>query len=290
MSNSTNDRSGLQTKPLHEDFGVQIVDFDFSRPVDPDTARALLDLADEKLVLLFRGQCLSEKTQIEFTEALGTIIPPVEEAFASTTEPRLLRLGNVAMDGSKLPDQSAAAKYGEGGEPWHSDGSFKREPNYVTMLHALEIPPERGDTWYVSMVAAYEALPQEMKDRLAGMEMTHPYASENLKADGWEGTKVGATVHPIVRDIPGGKKALFLAHAASNGKIVGMSSDESDALVQELYDHATQDRFIYKHKWQLHDVLIWNNRGIVHSARGWDRSKYRRLMQRSETLSPRVYA
>ncbi|MDX3911761.1 MAG: TauD/TfdA family dioxygenase [Sphingobium sp.] len=290
MSTNTQEAAAtLNTKSLGN-FGVEIIGFDFERPVDAPMAQALLDLADRELILLFRGQQLSESTHVAFTEALGIIIPPVEPAFASATEPRLLRLGNVAMDGSKLPDQSAAASYGDGGEPWHSDGSFKSEPNYITLLHALEIPPERGDTWYASMVAAYENLSQDMKDRLEGLEMTHPYASENKAADGWEGTKLGATVHPLVRTIPGGQKALFLAHAASDGKIIGMDPTEGAALLQQLFDHATQEQFIYKHKWQLHDLLIWNNRGVIHSARGWDRSKFRRLMQRSETLAPRVYA
>lgn len=282
--------SQLELRPLHGLFGMEVIGVDFSKPITTDLAKAVLDLADRYFVLLFRGQHLTEEQHVAFTEALGPIIPPVEAAFASSSNSLLLRLGNVAMDGSKLPDDSAAASYGDAGEPWHSDGSFKAEPNYLTILHGLEIPPERGDTWYASTVAAYEALPEAMKDKIADLHMTHPYPSRKKKTDDWEATQFEEVTHPLVREIPGGKKSLFLAHPTSEGRIFGMDADASDALLKELYDHITGDRFIYKHKWQLGDTLLWNNRGVVHSARGWDRSRYRRLLQRSETARANEFA
>ncbi|MHA3791200.1 TauD/TfdA family dioxygenase [Sphingomonas sp. YL-JM2C] len=288
--NTYADGTTLRTRPLHEYFGVEVIGVDFTRPIAPETAREILDLADRHFVLLFKGGHLSEQQHVDFTEALGPIIPPVEEAFASTSNPMLLRLGNVAMDGSKLPDDSAAANYGDAGEPWHTDGSFKREPNYLTILHALEIPPERGDTWYASTVAAYEALPQAMKDRIADLRMTHPYPSRHKKTADWQAQQFEDVYHPLARDIPGGKKALFLAHPKSNGQIEGLSREESDALTTELYEFMTSDRFIYKHKWTLGDTLLWNNRGVVHSARGWDKGRHRRLLQRSETAKARLFA
>lgn len=148
MSTNVADGTALQVRPLHKHFGVEVTGFDFAATMNEEIAQHVLDLADQHFVVLFKGGHLTEQQHVAFTEALGPIIPPVEQAFASTNHPMLLRLGNVAMDGSKLPDDSAAANYGDAGEPWHTDGSFKPEPNYLTILHALEIPPERGDTWY----------------------------------------------------------------------------------------------------------------------------------------------
>ncbi|MCW1432268.1 TauD/TfdA dioxygenase family protein [Novosphingobium sp. JCM 18896] len=289
MSTNAAQENTLRVRPLHDLFGVEVSGVDFSKPIPDATAREILDLADRYFVLLFKGGHLSEPQHVAFTQALGPIIPPVERAFASTSNDMLLRLGNVAMDGSKLPDDSAAANYGDAGEPWHSDGSFKTEPNYLTILHALEIPPERGDTWYASTVAAYEALPDATKARIAGLEMSHPYPSQHKKTADWKAQQFEEVHHPLARPIPGGKTALFLAHPKSNGKISGISSEESDALLAELYEFMTDERFIYKHKWELGDTLLWNNRGVVHSARGWDKARHRRLLQRSETAAARSF-
>lgn len=194
----------------------------------------------------------------------------------------LLHLGNVDMKGHKLPADDPFTSYVDAAEPWHSDGSFKPIPTYLTILHALEIPPERGDTGYASMVAAYEALPQEKKGLLAGKQKSHPYPNSQLKVKDWDGVKIEASVHPVVRELPDGRKALFLANPFSDGQILSMDSAKSAALAKELLEFATSGPFTYVHKWQLGDTLIWINRGVVHSARGWDRVNHRRLLQRSE--------
>lgn len=280
----------LQTQPIHPLFGVEILNYDLSQPLSPDRAKQFVDLADRHLILLFRGQHISEEQHVEFSRALGPLTPPVEPAFTSRRNPMILRLGNVDLQGNKLPDDDPVTRYNDAAEDWHSDGSFKEEPNYLTTLHGLEIPPERGETWYVSMVAAYAALSDEMKARIADLKMTHPYPSQNNKVKDWEATKFEAAIHPLVRQLPGGQTALFLAHPKSGGKIVGMDPDESDSLAQELLDFAVSGPFTYQHKWQLHDTLIWNNRGLVHSARGWDRTRYRRLLQRTELSDSHVFA
>lgn len=283
-------RTGLEVKPIHTHFGVEVINFDFGRPVTEDAARDVLDLADHHLIVLFRGQHVTEAQHVAFTELLGPPIPPVEAAFASKTHPMILRLGNVDMDGNMLPTDDPATKYNDAAEDWHSDGSFKPQPNYLTVLHGLEVPPERGETWYASMAAAYEALPAEVKAQIADLEMTHPYPSGKNKVKDWEAQKIEPSVHPLVRTLPGGQKSLFLAHPLAGGQIVGMSQEDSDRLTSDLLKFATSGEFTYKHQWKLHDTLIWNNRGVIHSARGWDRARYRRLLQRTEISEAREYA
>lgn len=272
----------LKTRPLHDKFGIEVIDFDLGRALSTDEAQRIVELADRHLILLFRGQEVSEEQQVAFSQALGPVIPPVEAAFASTRNPMILRLGNVDMAGNKLADDAPATKYNDAAEDWHSDGSFKAKPNYLTTLHGLEIPPERGETWYASMVAVYEALSDDTKALIADKAMYHPYPSQNNKVKGWEATKFEPAIHPLVRELPDGQKALFLAHPTSGGKILGMDPEESDRLTRELMAFATSGPFTYQHKWQHSDFLIWNNRGLIHSARGWDRAKYRRLLQRTE--------
>lgn len=173
-------------------------------------------------------------------------------------------------------------RYFVSAEKWHSDGSYKQDPNYLTMLHSVEIPPEGGDTGFASMVAAFAALPEEDKEFLRGKKMVHPYVHGNSKIKDWTGTKLEPAVHPVVRTLPNGIEALYLSQY-EGAHILDMDRAESDKLIQRLFDFATQPEFGYTHHWKLADTLIWNNRGVVHQARYFDR-KYRRLLNRTETI------
>ena len=215
------------TRPLSPQFGREVIGFRFSTEPDADVMREIQALADRHLVLLFRDQQVAEDAQVAFSKMLGTVIPPVEEAFTSKTNDKILRLGNVGMDGSKLAPDDPGTMFTYAPERWHSDGSYKPVPNYLSILHALEIPPEGGETWFCSMVAAYEALPEDTRGKIAGLEMEHPYPNSGKAVKGWEGRKIEVVRHPLVRQIPGGGRALFLS--PFGGRIIGMDSDESDA-------------------------------------------------------------
>ncbi|MFS0736614.1 TauD/TfdA family dioxygenase [Sphingomonas sp. 1P06PA] len=268
------------TRPLTPNLGVEVSGFTFSVDPHADDIAEIRALADQHLVVLFRDQTLAEDAQVAVSQALGTVIPPVEEAFTSTSNPLILRLGNVDMEGNKLAPDDPGTMFTYAPERWHSDGSYKPIPNYLTMLHALEIPPEGGETWFSSMAAAYKALPEETRRKIDGREMEHPYPNSGKAVKGWTGRAIEVVRHPLVRQIPGGDKALFLS--PFGGRIIGMDPEESDALVKELFDFATSGAFSYHHQWRLGDTLMWNNRGLVHTARPWDRVHHRRLLQRTE--------
>jgi taurine dioxygenase/putative 2-oxoglutarate oxygenase len=268
------------SRPLTEHFGVEVVGFDFSKNLDAESVAQIRDLADTHFVVLFRGQPLSEEQHVAFTAALGEPVLPVESAFSSIKNPTILRLGNVDHDGKHLDADAPMTRYFVSAEKWHSDGSFKQVPNYLTMLHSLEIPPEGGETWFASMVAALAALPDETKALLRGKQMEHPYVHGNSKIKDWKGKALPKAVHPVIRTLPDGREALFLS-SYEGGRILGMAQQESDRMVAELFEFATQPKFVYKHQWRLSDTLIWNNRGVIHQAQYYDR-KYRRLLQRTE--------
>jgi taurine dioxygenase/putative 2-oxoglutarate oxygenase len=273
---------GFTTRPLTEHLGVEVIGFDFQRDFEEKKIDEIRRLADTHLIVLFRGQPLSEEHHVQFTAALGEPIYPTESAFSSKTNPMILRLGNVDFDGKHLDADAPMTRYFISAENWHSDGSYKQKPNYLTMLHSLEIPPEGGETWFASMVEAFSALPPEKQDLLRGKEMTHPYIHGNSKIKDWEGADLKPACHSLVRKLPDGSEALYLS-SYSGGQIVGMEAQESADLIAELFAFATQPRFMYKHRWRLADTLIWNNRGLIHQAQHYDR-KYRRLLQRTETV------
>jgi alpha-ketoglutarate-dependent taurine dioxygenase len=276
----------FKTRPLTEHFGVEVLDFDFSRDFQDEKVDEIRHLADTQFVVLFRGQALSEEQHVEFTGRLGVPIFPTESAFSSPRNPMILRLGNVDYEGRHLDADAPMTRYFISAENWHSDGSYKQQPNYLTMLHSLEIPPEGGETWFASMVAAFAALPEDKKVFLRGKEMIHPYIHGNSKVKDWTGADLKPACHPVVRVLPSGQEALFLS-SYEGGQIIGMPQAESDALVAELFAFATQPQFMYKHRWKLADTLIWNNRGLIHQAQHYDR-KYRRLLQRTETVNENV--
>jgi alpha-ketoglutarate-dependent taurine dioxygenase len=130
------------------------------------------------------------------------------------------------------------------------------------------------------MVAALAALPAETKALLRGKQMEHPYVHGNSKIKDWKGKALPPAIHPVIRTLPDGREALFLS-SYEGGRILGMAQQESDRIVAELFEFATQPKFVYKHQWRLSDTLIWNNRGVIHQAQYYDR-KYRRLLQRTE--------
>jgi taurine dioxygenase len=281
-------RTHFETRPLTSLVGVQVMGFEFSASPDPQQMRAIQALADRHLILLFRAQQVSEAAHVAFSQALGQVIPPVEKAFTSPSNPLILHLGNVDAYGSKLAADDPGTMFTYAPEKWHSDGSYKPIPNYLTMLHALEIPPEGGETWFSSMVAAYEALPAATQALIADKKMEHPYPNSGKQVKGWQGTRIEVTQHPLVRLLPDGQKALFVS--PFGGQILGMERQASDALVNELLGFATSGQFTYKHQWQLGDTLVWNNRGLVHQAQTWDRARHRRLLQRTEVSDIHGYS
>jgi alpha-ketoglutarate-dependent taurine dioxygenase len=276
------DKRSFETRPLTENLGVEVLDFDFSRDLDDEAVGEIRRLADTHFVVLLRGQALSEAQHVDFTARLGEPIFPTEGAFSSRENPMILRLGNVDHDGKHLDADAPMTRYFISAEKWHSDGSYKQQPNYLTMLHSLEIPPEGGETWFASTVAAFAALPEDRKAFLRSKQMVHPYVHGNSKIKDWKGTALEPAVHPVVRTLPNGIESLFLS-PYDGAHILDIPREDSDRIIAELFVFVTQPQFMYKHRWRLTDTLIWNNRGVIHQAQHYDR-KYRRLLQRTETV------
>ncbi len=175
--------------------------------------------------------------------------------------------------------------YQRGNLMWHSDSSFKLVPSLCSLLSAREVPPEGGETEFVSTRAAYAALPAEMKQRVEGLVAEHSFVYSRGLVDPdllteEEKEETPPVRQALVRTNPvNGRKSLFVGSHASH--IVGWPVEDGRVLLEELLEFATRPRFRYRHEWRMHDLIVWDNRGCLHRARPYDAEKHRRLMQRT---------
>ena len=265
--------ASFEIRDLPEVLGAEILNLDLSQPLDDaDFARIRRSLAD-RAVLVFRDQeKLTPEQQIAFSRRFGPLEIHVQHHFHLAGHPEILIVSNVIENGKPLGLVDA-------GKYWHSDLSYMALPSLGSLLHSKEWPAEGGDTLFVNMVAAYEALPADLKAKINGLSAEHSYLARNLKQQKLNGelrpgltaeqaARVPPVVHPVVRVHPeSGKRALFVSEGFTT-HIIGVPEDESDALLATLYAHSTAPQFQYRHKWQPNDMVFWDNRQTLHLATG----------------------
>ena len=279
--------SKLTARPLTPKLGAEIKGYDFTKPPVKAEIEQIKKWIDQYYVVFFRnGKRITEDEQVAFSEAFGPLIPPPEASF-TPTNPWVMRLGNVDKDGNHLKPTDGPSLFAKSAEVWHTDGAYYDQTNYITMAQGVIVAPEGGQTWFASTIEAYDSLDPDTKKFIQDKAMFHPYPHSAKTMDsGYHGTDRKGATHPIVRTLPGGRKSLFLTGFPS-AKVVGMSDEESHALQHKLLDHATgPNGTLYKHEWQPYDLLVWNNRGVLHSAQPFDRAKYPRLLVRTEVAHP----
>ena len=275
----------LALRPLHARFGAEVLDVDVTR-VDGGTFKEIAEAFDEHSVLLFRGQRLSDQEQIAFSQRFGPLEPTIRSiASLARTLPEISNLSNVDAEERLIPRDDKRNLYHAGNRMWHSDSSFKRIPAMASLLSGREVPPEGGETQYASMRVAYERLPEDLRRLLDGKVVIHSFTySRGLIADGLFEPEHAAQVPPVrqalVRANPtNGRKAFYVGSHAC--EIVGMPTDEARALIRELVASATRPELVYTHRWQVGDLVMWDNRCMLHRGRPWDEGRYRRVMHRT---------
>jgi taurine dioxygenase len=233
----------------------------------------------ERGVAVVRGRSLTPAALVEMASRFGE---PIEHPFSPVSVPgypQITVLSNIIdQDGNQLGADRV-------GHFWHSDMSFFRRPASVSCLYGVECPPDGGDTLVADTAAAYDALPEGMKRELAGRCAAHDYAFyRRSRPDLPElspelAKRYPPMEHPLVRTHPvTGRKSLFLTERGIS-HVAGMAETEGRELVEELVRFATQERFVYRHRWRAGDLLLWDNRMTLHRATDFDR-RHRRLMQR----------
>ena len=272
---------------LGEQIGAVVSGVDISSPIDEETLSLLRRAFYSHSVLVFRDQEISNEQHISFSGGFG----PLEMTIANDPVGDGGPIGvicNVDESGDIIPPDDKRMLYQKGNTMWHSDGAFRQVPLRGSLLSAKEVPPEGGETEYASLRAAYATLPTARQSLIENLVAEHSlaYSRSQIAADLMEDEFLKNTPpspHPLVRMIPEtGEKVLLVGSYATH--IVGWPVEEGRTLLRELLEWATQPQFVYRHEWQLHDLVMWDNVSCLHRGRPWDGWNHRRVMHRT-TLS-----
>jgi len=265
-------------------FAAEIDGADITRLLDDATWAEIRAAFEEHSILVFRGRTLDDETQIAFSHRFGSL--EVTRSMNPAAGTPFARQSNLDIKtGEFIPADDRRMIYQLANMLWHSDSSFKPVPALCSLLSARIIPPEGGATEFASTRCAYPALPEDMKRRVAGAIAVHDFSwSRDQIRPGFFTAEERATYppvrHPLVRTNPvNGRPALFLGAHASH--IEGMPIEEGRALLKALLDHVTQPQFRYRHEWREGDLVVWDNRCVLHRATPYDSTRYKRLLQRT---------
>nr|AHN65070.1 2,4-D-alpha ketoglutarate dioxygenase [Cupriavidus campinensis] len=280
--------------PLHPLFVGEVEDIDLRCPLGPAEVREIERQMDEMSVLVFRGQALDQDQQIAFARNFG----PLEGGFIKVNQrpsrfkyAELADISNVSLDG-KVAQRDAREVVGNfANQLWHSDSSFQQPAARYSMLSAVVVPSSGGDTEFCDMRAAYDALPADLKAELEGLQAEHYALNSRFLLGDTDYSEAQRNAMPPVRwplvrtHAGSGRRFLFIgAHA---GHIEGRPVAEGRMLLAELLEHATQRQFVYRHRWQVGDLVMWDNRCVLHRGRRYDISA-RRELRRATTLDDAV--
>ena len=264
--------------------GATVSGIDLSQDFSDDEIAALRDAFNTHGLLLFRGQDVSPEDHVRFSRRFGELEHHVLNDALLDGLPEIYILSNLKKDGKRVGRAGA-------GHYWHSDLSYMEAPSLGSLLRAIEVPEVGGDTMFANLAAAYDALSAPMKSFLAGLEAEHHFAKVqsrvmslglNKPLTPEQLAQTPPVIHPLVRAHPEtGRKSLFLSPGFTTG-IVGMTPEESAALLDFLAVHASEPRFVYRHQWQPNDVVFWDNRTLMHYAiDDYDYERDRRHMHRT---------
>ena len=246
--------------------GAEIRGVDASRPIDEASFAPILDAWHRYQVILLREQHLDEEAQVRFAERFGPL-SPIHTDHHSPTNKAVMYIGNRKKDGKIV----GALPLGE--MQFHSDQCYKERPAMGTMLYAIEIPAEGGNTLFANAYQAYEALPAEVKTRVADRRAVHVYDYDGGVLDRKHMVEPQAGLsyaHPVARTHPAtGRQALYVNRLMTH-HIEGMAREESERLLGTMFATIERPEFIYEHRWRVGDLLLWDNRCTLHARRDFD--------------------
>jgi alpha-ketoglutarate-dependent 2,4-dichlorophenoxyacetate dioxygenase len=278
----------ITVHPITPDFAAEVGDVELGKPLAADDLAAIRAAFTKYAVLVFPDQEFSDDSQLDFARNFG----PLETTVFKARKDHKLRLHEQMADVGNLDAESRILKtddrqrlYNLGNRLWHTDSSFKRVPAYCSMLHARSIPPIGGQTEFADLRAAYDALPDATKQRIAGLVAYHSIMTSRAKlgfADFDESEREAFKPVPqvLVRRLQdSGRLSLYIASHA--GSIRGMADADARRLLDELTAHATQRQFVHSHRWRVKDLVIWDDRCTMHRGMEFDDQRWARDMRRA---------
>ena len=279
----------IEVKPLHPLLAGEVSGVDLRKPVDAATVQEIVAAADKYAVLVFHDQHIDDQQQIAVSGLLG----PLDTTVRALRKDHKSRLGDLHLsDISNLDEKNRIMERedrrrmnGLANRLWHTDSSFKRVPAKYSLLSARAIPPEGGETEFADLRAAYDALPEKKKAALEGLVAEHSIVYSRAQI----GLEVKSEAHAerlkpvphrlVLTDPLSGRKSLYLS--SHIGAIQGWPVPEARAFIRDLIEHATQREFVYAHEWRVNDLVMWDNRTVMHRARRYRDLEEKRDLRRT---------
>jgi alpha-ketoglutarate-dependent taurine dioxygenase len=282
--------SEITIRPLSDALGAEVIGLDGARPLDADTFQVVREALQEYHVLCFRDQHLTDEQLIEFSRQFGPL-EALPEKDKTKGKRELYNVANVSVEGEHLSEDDQRVIFQRNNARWHTDSSYRDVPSFASIMHGIEVLPdyaEGGETAFSNMLLAYERLPDEMKRKLEPLHQVHSYgeirrlepAMPPMSAA--ERDAVPPVTHPIIRVHPDRGNARSLYFTSNTSLEIGdMTLKEGRKLHQWLVDYAGQSQFCYRHRWRKNDVVMWDNRVLLHRAIEYDYARYRRVLRRT---------
>jgi alpha-ketoglutarate-dependent 2,4-dichlorophenoxyacetate dioxygenase len=278
----------MRITPGHPYLGALVEGVELGEPMDDGTFRRIFDAFQEHSVLVFHGQRLTDEAQMAFSRRFG----PLEATLKAVGKedrlhPNLVDLSNVDPDHDDrlMGWGDRRMMYQSGNQLWHTDSSFKPVPAMASLLSGREVPPAGGETEFVSMRHAWDTLPESLRRRLDGRVVVHSIVySRSTIAKGLFDPEHERGLPPVrqalVRANPvSGRKSIYIGSHA--WYIEGLEVGESRRLLDELLAHTTRAECVFQHRWRQWDLVMWDNRCVLHRGRPWDAATHKRVMRRT---------
>jgi taurine dioxygenase len=271
----------ITVEPVSDALGARITSIDLREDMSPETFKAVHQAMMDYQVLVFPGQEFNEEEQVRFTAYFGELggrnrkVPTAEGDLVS--HPGIMLISNIRKDGKpigSLPD---------GEMMFHSDGAYAKRPFRYTLLFAIEIPSVGGNTKFANMYKAYDALPEDLKTRLANVHAEQVYYAGSVQKDKPSDSLTGQRIHPIfTAHEETGRTSLYASRLITT-RIDGLPEAESDEILEQLCDIGERDAFVYEHVWTPGDFVMWDNRCTNHARTNFSEGE-RRLLRRTTVL------
>ena len=279
--------SALPLTPLSDAGAAEIAGLDLSRPLPAPTIAAIRRALCDHPVLVFRDQSLTKDQQAAFSAQFGELEGHIGKLSDGSTFPLVHTLTNRDAAGNVINMDVARLNWF-----WHTDKSYHAVPSFVTILHALEVPPAGGETQFSNAQLAWAALPPAMQARLDGLQVVHDWVASRINSGTSPATpeqrrERPPVMHPLVRTHPEtGRKSLYIGVHVSH--VVGLPESESKALIAELTAHIGKEEFLYTHRWRMGDVVMWDNRSLHHRVlQTYDIAAHPRVLNRTVVVGTR---
>jgi taurine dioxygenase len=261
--------SKYQSRPLSKALGVEILGLDLAAGLDDRSVAALRTALAENCFLLFRDQKITPDEHIRFSRRFGELQLHVLKDYSMANHPELFVVSNIKQN-QKPIGRAGAGQY------WHSDFSYVEEPSLGSIMYAIEVPTVGGDTLFANMYKSYAALSEPMKRFLKGLKAEHDFAYQQATfISGRRDTRTATAEelalrppvhHPVIRIHPESKREALYVSPGMTSRIIDIASGESRAVLDFLFAHTTKPEFVYRHQWQVGDVVFWDNRSSMHCA------------------------